>query len=79
MAGGTHDDDGEPRPSEFGAILRHWRRARGISQLELASLAGLSTRHLSFLETGRCGPSREHACSSSAAPSPCRAPRPSGC
>jgi transcriptional regulator with XRE-family HTH domain len=48
----------EPRASEFGAILRHWRRARRISQLELASLAGLSTRHLSFLETGRCGPSR---------------------
>jgi transcriptional regulator with XRE-family HTH domain len=48
----------EPRASEFGAILRHWRRARRISQLDLASLAGLSTRHLSFLETGRCGPSR---------------------
>ena len=48
----------EPRASEFGAILRHWRRARRISQLELASVAGLSTRHLSFLETGRCGPSR---------------------
>jgi transcriptional regulator with XRE-family HTH domain len=48
----------EPRASEFGAILRHWRRARRISQLELASEAGLSTRHLSFLETGRCGPSR---------------------
>jgi len=48
----------EPRASEFGALLRHWRRTRGISQLDLASVAGLSTRHLSFLETGRCGPSR---------------------
>lgn len=44
--------------SEFGALLRHWRRTRGMSQLELADLAGMSTRHLSFLETGRCGPSR---------------------
>jgi transcriptional regulator with XRE-family HTH domain len=44
--------------SEFGSLLRHWRRTRGVSQLELANRAGLSTRHLSFLETGRCGPSR---------------------
>src|SRR4029450_8080991 len=44
--------------SEFGNLLRHWRRARGGSQLELANRPGLSTRHLSFLETGRCGPSR---------------------
>jgi transcriptional regulator with XRE-family HTH domain len=59
MAGGTHDDDGEPRPSEFGLILRHWRRARGLSQLDLAQHARMSARHLSFLETGRCGPSRD--------------------
>ena len=44
--------------SEFGNLLRHWRRTRKVSQLELANRAGLSTRHLSFLETGRCGPSR---------------------
>jgi len=44
--------------SEFGNLLRHWRRTRGVSQLELANRASLSTRHLSFLETGRCGPSR---------------------
>ena len=49
---------GSARASEFGALLRHWRRARGISQLELARQANVSTRHLSFLETGRCGPSR---------------------
>ncbi len=54
----------EPRPTEppqeneFARLLRHWRRARGLSQLELASRAGVSTRHLSFLETGRCGPGR---------------------
>jgi transcriptional regulator with XRE-family HTH domain len=48
----------EARASEFGRILRHWRQARAISQLELAERAGVSPRHLSFLETGRCGPSR---------------------
>jgi transcriptional regulator with XRE-family HTH domain len=43
---------------EFGTILRHWRRVRGLSQEALAGQAGMSTRHLSFLETGRCGASR---------------------
>jgi transcriptional regulator with XRE-family HTH domain len=47
-----------PRSPEFGKLLRHWRRSRGISQLELAKAADVSARHLSFLETGRCGPSR---------------------
>jgi transcriptional regulator with XRE-family HTH domain len=51
-------DEAEPRASEFGRILRHWRRVRAISQIELAERAGVSPRHLSFLETGRCGPSR---------------------
>ncbi|HSW04273.1 helix-turn-helix domain-containing protein [Aquabacterium sp.] len=43
----------------FGAQLRGWRLARGQSQLALALAAGVSTRHLSYLETGRAGPSRE--------------------
>jgi transcriptional regulator with XRE-family HTH domain len=43
----------------FGAVLRRWRTARGMSQLTLATEAGISTRHLSFLETGRAQPSRE--------------------
>jgi transcriptional regulator with XRE-family HTH domain len=43
----------------FPALLRHWRRHRGRSQLDLALDAGVSTRHLSFLETGRAAPSRE--------------------
>ncbi|MGD9696161.1 MAG: helix-turn-helix domain-containing protein [Thermoleophilia bacterium] len=42
----------------FGRGLRHWRRVRGVSQLELAAVAGTTTRHLSFLETGRSRPSR---------------------
>lgn len=43
----------------FGRGLRHWRRVRGVSQLELASNAATTTRHVSFLETGRSRPSRE--------------------
>jgi transcriptional regulator with XRE-family HTH domain len=45
--------------SPFGRILRRWRSARGMSQLALATNAATSTRHLSFLETGRAQPSRE--------------------
>ena len=40
-------------------LLRRWRDARGMSQLTLATEAGISTRHLSFLETSRAQPSRE--------------------
>lgn len=43
----------------FGTLLRRWRTARRLSQLALAVDAGISTRHLSFLETGRAQPSRE--------------------
>ena len=40
-------------------MLRHWRRARGLSQLELGLSAGVSARHLSFVETGRSRPGRQ--------------------
>lgn len=43
----------------FGDHVRMWRRVRRVSQLDLAAMAGVSTRHLSFLETGRSQPSRE--------------------
>ena len=43
----------------FREQLRLWRQARGSSQLDLAAEAGVSTRHLSFLETGRARPSRD--------------------
>jgi transcriptional regulator with XRE-family HTH domain len=46
-----------PRP--FGEHLRHWRQHRRLSQLDLAHEAEISTRHLSFVETGRSIPSRE--------------------
>lgn len=42
-----------------GPLLREWRRRRRRSQLELALDAGVSARHISFLETGRSNPSRE--------------------
>lgn len=43
----------------FGEHLRHWRQRRRMSQLDLAGEADISTRHLSFVETGRSLPSRE--------------------
>ncbi len=46
-------------PPEFGARLRWWRCTRRYSQLDLANEAEVSSRHLSFLETGRSKPSRE--------------------
>lgn len=42
-----------------GDMLREWRQRRRLSQLELSLEAEISTRHLSFLETGRSQPSRE--------------------
>jgi transcriptional regulator with XRE-family HTH domain len=46
-------------PQPFGDYLRHWRQHRRLSQLDLAQEAEISTRHLSFVETGRSVPSRE--------------------
>ncbi|MGI9381772.1 MAG: helix-turn-helix domain-containing protein [Methyloligellaceae bacterium] len=43
----------------FRALLRHWRTTRRLSQFDLAEDTGISTRHLSFLETGRSLPSRD--------------------
>ena len=42
-----------------GELLRDWRQRRRMSQLDLAGAAEVSTRHLSFVETGRALPSRE--------------------
>ena len=49
----------DAQPPVFGRALREWRMARRRSQLELALEAEVSSRHLSFLETGRARPSRE--------------------
>src|SRR5919109_5205690 len=42
-----------------GSLIRKWRERRRMSQLDLAVQAEISTRHLSFLETGRSQPSRD--------------------
>jgi len=47
------------RGDSVGDLIRHWRRMRRRSQLDLALEAGVSQRHLSFIETGRAQPSRE--------------------
>lgn len=43
----------------FGLLLKEWRAARRMSQLELGLEANVSARHIAFLETGRARPSRE--------------------
>src|SRR5688572_31914356 len=43
----------------FGMHVRSWRTARRMSQEQLAARAGVSARHLSFVENGRSNPSRE--------------------
>jgi transcriptional regulator with XRE-family HTH domain len=55
---------GEAAPragTAFGDLLRSWRERRRFTQMDLAMTADVSTRHLSFLETGRANPSREMA------------------
>lgn len=49
----------EHRAGLFPALLKHWRGQRGLSQLDLAVAADVSSRHISFLETGRSSPSAE--------------------
>jgi transcriptional regulator with XRE-family HTH domain len=45
--------------SSVGALLKQWRERRRMSQLDLSMEAEISSRHLSFIETGRSHPSRE--------------------
>ena len=54
--GATH---AKKPPSPVGQLIRHWRERRRLSQLALAVDAEISTRHLSFIETGRAQPSRD--------------------
>ncbi|GLQ91270.1 helix-turn-helix domain-containing protein [Dyella acidisoli] len=48
--------------SPIGVLLRSWREARRISQLDLALRANLSARHLSYVETGKAQASRDMLC-----------------
>src|SRR5262249_18345516 len=47
------------KTNTFGELLRSWRLSRRASQLELGMEAGVSARHISFIETGRAKPSQE--------------------
>src|SRR5215475_8944012 len=55
----THQNGAVIEPNGVGPLLRRWREARHLSQLELGLEADVSTRHISFLETGRAAPSRD--------------------
>jgi transcriptional regulator with XRE-family HTH domain len=55
----VHRNGTAVEPGGVGPLLRRWRESRHLSQLELALEAGVSARHVSFLETGRAEPSRE--------------------
>jgi transcriptional regulator with XRE-family HTH domain len=56
----AHAGTSVPRlPRPVGELLRQWRERRRLSQLELSIQAEISTRHLSFVETGRSAPSRD--------------------
>src|SRR5262244_1848210 len=49
-------DEGAP---PVGALLKEWRERRKLTQRDVATRSAVSTRHLSFVETGRARPSRE--------------------
>jgi DNA-binding XRE family transcriptional regulator len=49
----------ERDPQTVGELVRFWRTQRRLTQMELALDANLSTKHLSFVETGRSRPSRQ--------------------
>lgn len=57
-AGAPYPATMDTRTRPVGQHLRSWRERRRLSQLALACEAGISARHLSFLETGRSQPSR---------------------
>ncbi len=59
LMAGTKPSEASLRNAVFPALLRYWRQQRGMSQLDLGLTADVSTRHLSFLETGRSMPSIE--------------------
>jgi len=55
----TSSPAARPASRTIGHLLRDWRQRRRLSQMDLALEAEISTRHLSFVETGRAAPSRE--------------------
>src|ERR1019366_8497490 len=47
------------RPHPVGDLLRGWRNRRAMSQADLAFEAGISIKHLSYVETGKAASSRD--------------------
>jgi transcriptional regulator with XRE-family HTH domain len=52
-------DEIKTAPSPAGILLRQWRDVRGKTQLDLSFDAGVSQKHISFVESGRSTPSRQ--------------------
>src|SRR5688500_2681792 len=59
MQAATAAPDRHRPGSAVGQLLRDWRAARGMSQLDLAIEAGFSARHVSFIEPKRTPPSSQ--------------------
>ncbi|MET0676839.1 MAG: helix-turn-helix transcriptional regulator [Bradyrhizobium sp.] len=57
--GAPHTNSHEIPAGQFSRLLKHWRGVRRLTQIELATDANVSARHVCFLETGRSQPSRE--------------------
>jgi transcriptional regulator with XRE-family HTH domain len=51
--------DGKTASNPAGVLLRQWRDVRGKTQLDLSFDAGVSQKHISFVESGRSVPSRQ--------------------
>jgi len=49
----------KPAANPAGVLLRQWRDIRGKTQLDLSFDAGVSQKHISFIESGRSTPSRQ--------------------
>jgi transcriptional regulator with XRE-family HTH domain len=54
----SRKNDSESERSAFTRVLRYWRSVLGVSQSGLSDILNTSTRHISFLETGRSRPSK---------------------
>jgi transcriptional regulator with XRE-family HTH domain len=59
VPGMTMEQTASRQPVKVGDLIKEWRVRRRLSQLDLALEAGISQRHLSFVESGRSTPSRE--------------------
>src|SRR5215468_4787121 len=59
MKSATNPEGAPTQTSQLGELLRQWRATRRMSQLDLSLEAEISSRHLSYVESGKAQPSRE--------------------